>query len=108
VRGAAWLSMPDAARAASLLGCLATAGIETKRIDDDDAPNGVVIVTDIERLRRIRARDRKRPVIVVDVGGPEQTTEVIRLGADDMLLRGAPDADLVAKVKRLLRRKGRS
>jgi eukaryotic-like serine/threonine-protein kinase len=106
-QGTAWLCMPDGPRAASLLSCLGTAGIDVKRIDGDDAPAGVVIVADLDRLRRVRARDRKRAVIVVDVGGPEDTTEVIRLGADDMLLRNAPDADLVAKVKRLLRRKAR-
>jgi len=45
--------------------------------------------------------------VVVDVDGPDETTEAIRAGGSDMLLREAPDADLVAMVERLLRRRGR-
>lgn len=38
-----------------------------------------------------RASAAKRPFIVVDAAGPEQTTVAIRAGASDMLLHGAPD-----------------
>ena len=68
---------------------------------------GGVIVSGLERLRRAKGHDRKSAVVVVDVSGPAETTEAIRLGADDLLLREAPDADLVAKVTRLLKRKVR-
>jgi hypothetical protein len=46
----------------------------------------------------------KLGIIVVDVAGPAQTTAAIRAGASDMLLREAPDADLLPKLRRLLRR----
>lgn len=110
VRGGAVLWMANDARAASLLSCLGTAGIDTKIEESDDVPLavGVVIVARIDRLRSLRERDRKRPAIVTDVSGPNATAEAIRAGADDMLLREAPDADVVAKVQRLLRRKTRT
>jgi hypothetical protein len=109
VRGAAVVWMPMGERSAALLGCLGTAGIAAKLADGEDVPeaDGIVVLAGLARLRLLRERDRKRPAVVVDVAGPEETNEVIRLGADDMLLRAAPDADLVAKVKRLLRRKSR-
>ena len=94
-------------RAASLLGCLGTAGIDTKLVETEAPPTGVVIVSGLERLRRAKDHDRKSAVVVVDISGPAETTEAIRLGADDLLLREAPDADLVAKVTRLLKRKAR-
>ena len=110
VRGLAVVWMPRDARSASLLSCLGTAGLETRLVEGDDLPDasGVLVLADLARLRRVRDGDRKRPVVVVDVGGPDETTEIIRLGADDMLLREAADADLVGKVnrlQRLLRRK---
>lgn len=104
--GVAVVWLPNDARSASLASCLGTGGIAVELAFGDDIPDarGVVVLSSRERLRRLRERDRKRPIVVVDVAGPDETTEVIRLGADDMLLRDAPDADLVAKVKRLLRR----
>jgi hypothetical protein len=104
VRGMAYLWMPSGARSASLLSCLATSGIDARLAETADVPPGVIVLAGVDRLRELRATDRTRPVIVVDVGGPEETAEVIRLGADDMLLGAAPDADLVAKVRRLQRR----
>jgi serine/threonine protein kinase len=106
--GVVHLWMPNDARAASLLGCLGTAGIQARLVDDIEAPSGVVIVSGLDRLRRFRERDRKSRVVAVDIGGPDETTEAIRVGADDMLLRDAPDADLVAKIQRLFRRRPRS
>lgn len=111
VHGTAVVWMAGDERSASLLGCLGTASIACTLSTGEEVPDAigaVIVVADVDRLRRVRERDRKSPVVVVDVRGPEQTTEVIRLGADDMLLRDAPDADLVAKVKRLLRRKART
>ena len=62
----------------------------------------------VGRIRRVRAHAPTVPVVMVDVGGPDETTEVIRAGASDMLLGAAPDADLVSKLARLLRRRGRA
>jgi eukaryotic-like serine/threonine-protein kinase len=106
-RGAAIVWMPNGPRAASLLGCLGTAGIDAKLVETDAPPSGVVIVSGLDRLRRAKDHDRKTQVVVVDIGAPNDTTEAIRLGADDMLLREAPDADLVAKVTRLFKRRAR-
>jgi DNA-binding NarL/FixJ family response regulator len=58
-------------------------------------------------MKALRALAPALPVIVVDVGRPEDTTAAIRAGASDMLLRQAPDADVASKVKRLLRRRAR-
>ena len=107
-RGTALVWMANGSRAASLLSCLGTAGIDAKLVETEDPPAGVLVVSGLDRLRRAKERDRKNQVVVVDIGGPNDTTEAIRLGADDMLLREAPDADLVAKVTRLLKRKARS
>ena len=107
-RGTALVWMANGSRAASLLSCLGTAGIDAKLVETEDPPAGVLVVSGLDRLRRAKERDRKNQVVVVDIGGPNDTTEAIRLGADDMLLREAPDADLVAKVTRLLKRRARA
>lgn len=107
-RGTALVWMANGPRAASLLGCLGTAGIDAKLVETGEPPSGVLVVSGLDRLRRAKDHDRKSQVVVVDVGGPNETTEAIRLGADDLLLREAPDADLVAKVIRLLKRKARA
>lgn len=107
-RGIVDVWMPNGPRAASLSSCLGTAGIEARIVESGEPPAGSLVVTGLDRLRGLRERDRNRAVIVVDIGGPDETTEAIRLGASDMLLRGAPDADLVAKVQRVLRRRPRS
>jgi DNA-binding NarL/FixJ family response regulator len=123
----------DAARAASLRGCLATAGFPCVLGSGDDASAviagasasasaaasanaegsaRVAIVVSardgVERVRGLRAVAKGVPVVVVDVRAPDGTTEAIRAGASDMLLEGAPDADIVAKLTRLLRKKARS
>jgi serine/threonine protein kinase len=107
-RGIAFVATANDARAASILSCLGTAGIDARLAGSDPSSGGLTIVSGIEALRRFRDRDAKSAVIVVDVGGPDETTEAIRLHADDMLLASAPDADLVAKVHRVLRRRSRS
>ncbi len=112
----------DAARAASLRGCLATAGFSCVLAAGDhaeaviadanaDVADVAVVVSareGIDRVRGLRAAAKSLPVVVVDVRAPDGTTEAIRAGASDMLLEGAPDADLVAKLTRLLRRKART
>ncbi len=107
----------DGTRAAALRGCLATAGLSCVLASGDDARTviasaGVALVVSardgVERVRGLRAVAKSLPVVVVDVRPPDGTTEAIRAGASDMLLEGAPDADLVAKLTRLLRRQARS
>jgi hypothetical protein len=56
----------------------------------------------------VRALAPKLPIVVVDVSGRDETTAAIRAGASDMVLREAPDADLVPKLTRLLRRRARA
>ena len=105
-------------RAAGLRGCLATAGLrcavvggeEPRDVCAGDAGAAVVVSArdGMERVRALRALAPGRPIVVVDVRAPAETTEAIRAGASDMLLDGAPDADLVAKLTRLMRRRARS
>jgi len=104
-----WMKMGD--RSAALRGCLATVGLscslesseEPPSISDDVAV--VVSASDgMDRVRGLRKLAPKVPIVVVDVSGPDATTEAIRAGASDMLLRGAPDSDLAAKLERLLAR----
>jgi len=133
-----WIA--DAARAASVRGCLATAGFSCALADGDDAAaviananasasasagagagagaGGsasagaslavVVSARDVERVRGLRAIAPTLSIVVVDVRPPTETTEAIRAGASDMLLQGAPDADLVGKLTRLFRKQARS
>ena len=100
-------------RSGGLLGCVGTAGLDCAVVGGEELPVGAdaVIVSardGMERVRRLRESAAGLAVIVVDVGGPEETTEVIRAGASDMLLRSAPDADVIAKLSRLLRRRMRT
>lgn len=110
-----WMTRGD--RSAALRSCLATAGVSSTLAGDEDVPavkSGdmivIVIVSakdGIDRARRAAAALPRAAIVVIDVAGPEQTTEAIRAGARDMLLEAAPDADLVPKLERLLRRRGR-
>jgi DNA-binding NarL/FixJ family response regulator len=110
--------MENDERSASLRGCLGAAGLPcslwTKNETPDLPGDNLAIVlsfaspeSGLLRLRAVRALAPAVPVLVVDVGGPEDTTAAIRAGASDMLLSQSPDADLVSKVKRLLRRHAR-
>jgi eukaryotic-like serine/threonine-protein kinase len=109
-----WMSMGD--RSAALRGCLATAGLSctlwsTDEVPDVSGANVAVVVSArdaLARVRRLRELAPKLVIVVVDVDGPDETTEAIRAGASDMLLREAPDADLAKKMDRLLRRRARS
>jgi tRNA A-37 threonylcarbamoyl transferase component Bud32 len=103
-----------AERAAGLRGCLATAGLRCAVAGGEqrgDVGGDAVVVSardGMDRIRALRALAPGRPIVVVDVRAPGETTLAIRAGASDMLLDGAPDADLVAKLTRLLRRQARS
>jgi serine/threonine-protein kinase len=113
-RGNVVVWMGNDERSASLRGCLGTAGLTSSLWSGEGPPavaSGggaqVVFVISSDRMERITDLRSVAPhalVIVVGVRGPEETTASIRAGASDMLLRGAPDSDLAAKVKRLLRR----
>jgi len=106
-----WMTATD--RSAALRGCLGAAGLscsiasraELPEAHPDDRVFVVSAREGLERIARVRARRPDMLVVVVDVDGPEETTEAIRAGASDMLLREAPDADLVPKLERLLRRR---
>lgn len=102
--GSVALWMPDTSRTADLRATLGTAGIPCAVGDGAEPPAGDLVV--ISSLDRVPALG-KRPFIVVDVGGPEHTTLAIRAGASDMLLSGAPDADVIPKIQKVLRRKRR-
>jgi serine/threonine-protein kinase len=98
-------SLGESARTSGLA-CTAATTDGPPSLGDRDVV--VVSVADgIERVRQLRATNPDVPLVVVDVGSPEHTTEAIRAGASDMLLREAPDADLAGKVRRLLRRRAR-
>jgi serine/threonine protein kinase len=112
---AVWIR--DRERGAAIRGCVATAGLSCAIASGDDAPHvagnatTVVVVSardGIERVSRLQSVAPNVPVVVVDIQSPDETAEAIRAGASDMLLRGAPDADLVAKLTRLFRRQSRS
>jgi serine/threonine-protein kinase len=110
--------MDNDERSASLRGCLGAAGLssslwtkpETPELSDDNLAVVLSFASSqagLARMKALRALAPALPVIVVDVGRPEDTTAAIRAGASDMLLRQAPDADVASKVKRLLRRRAR-
>jgi serine/threonine protein kinase len=108
-----WMSMGD--RSAALRGCLATAGVSCSLASSEQPPDvsgdAAVVVSardGMGRVRVLRASAPKLLIVVVDVAGPDETTESIRAGASDMLLREAPDSDLVPKMERLLRRRARA
>ena len=109
-----WVSARE--RAAALRSCLGTAGLPCALVSSDDVPalsssedERVTVVVSardgMERVQRLRALAPKVPIVVVDIATPDETTAAIRAGAADMLLREAPDADLPAKVLRLLKRR---
>ncbi len=108
--------MPKDDRAARLLGALGASGVRCMHWSRDEAPlsakaisPSLVVLSTAHgdaktRIAALRANDAKRPVVLVDVDGPGGTTAAIRAGATDMMLREAPDADLAAKVKKILAR----
>jgi tRNA A-37 threonylcarbamoyl transferase component Bud32 len=101
--------MPNDDRSAALRGCLGTAGFACSLWTEDSLPDldsvGALVLSakDVARIGSLRAIAPKLPVIVVDVATPHETTASIRAGANDMVLRAAPDADIVQKLRRLLR-----
>lgn len=105
--------MPQNDRSAMLRSCLGTAGFTCSLWTADALPSLTAIdalilsATDLARLRSVRSLASRIPVVVVDVAGPDETTGAIRAGADDMLLRSSPDADIVPKLHRLTRRRRR-
>ena len=102
--GSVALWMPNGSRTANLQATLGTAGIPCQiAIGDEPPASDLVIISNLDRAAKLG----KRPFIVVDVAGPAQTTLAIRAGASDMLLDGAPDADVIPKIQKVLRRKRR-
>jgi len=95
--------MPPGARSAALLACLGAAKYTVELAAGDDPPMhaDVVILSDVGRVARVG----RVPAVVVDIATPDATTAAIRAGAKDMLLASAPDADLIEKVRRILRRR---
>lgn len=102
---ALWMAPSD--HAADFQGCLGVAGIACSLHASSEPPAAdVVIASARDGLDRLAALG-KRPFVVVDVNGPDETTRAIRLGAADMLLAGAPVADVVPKIQKALRKKKR-
>jgi serine/threonine-protein kinase len=98
------LWMPDGNRTANLRATLGTAGISCQVWTGPEPPAAdLVVISGLERASKLG----QRAFVVVDIGGPEQTTLAIRAGASDMLLGGAPDADVIPKIRKVLRRKRR-
>jgi serine/threonine-protein kinase len=98
------LWMPDGNRTANLRATLGTAGISCQVWNGPEPPAAdLVVISGLERASKLG----QRAFVVVDIGGPEQTTLAIRAGASDMLLGGAPDADVIPKIRKVLRRKRR-
>ncbi|MBX3233910.1 MAG: serine/threonine protein kinase [Labilithrix sp.] len=97
-----WMSASN--RSAELRGALGTAGFVVVLADGDEPPIAdVVLASAKDGFERLRALG-KRAFVLVDVGGPAETTRAIRAGAADMLLTSAPDADVVPKLQKVLRR----
>ncbi len=106
----------DEARASSIRCALAVSGV-VARVERGDAlttsilpaPSAILLLHGdgslTARLTHARTIFVGVPVLVVDVSGPEATTDVIRAGASDMILAGAPDSDLSSRLARLARRK---
>lgn len=104
----AWMDNDE--RTSKLLAAIGTSGLTCTLSPHAPTNAGVVLVSaaHLDRVRALRRADPNVVVVVIDVtGGPEGTTNAIRSGASDMLLAGAPEADLVPKLRRLLRRRGR-
>jgi eukaryotic-like serine/threonine-protein kinase len=110
-RVVAWMNNDE--RTAKLLGAIGTSGLTCTISPNASSPNlesadaVILSATQLERVGVLRAADPDMIVIVVDVVGPDGTTNAIRAGASDMLLQGASEADLVPKLKRLLKRRRR-
>lgn len=111
----AW--MPRDERTAALRGALGAVGLPVSSFDREELPaslaTGTVVIVSArhggsERVGRVRAIHGSTPVVVVDVAGIDEMSALIRGGASDIALEGAPDAELGGKVKRLVRRQSRA
>ena len=60
----------------------------------------------LEVMRRLRARDRDRPAVIIVSGRAEESDRILglRLGADDYVMKPFSPAELVARVDAVLRR----
>ena len=96
----------DKERASAVAMALAVSGMSAKV--DADAPSVVVLAhgewAGGARYEELAKKYPGVPTLVIDVAGAEGTTAVIRAGANDMMLAGAPDAELARRVARLSRR----
>ncbi len=96
----------DKERASAVKMALAVSGVSAKV--DADSPSVVVLAhgdwAGGERYDELTKKYPGVPTLVIDVAGAEGTTAVIRAGASDMMLAGAPDAELARRVARLSRR----
>jgi serine/threonine-protein kinase len=99
------LWMPSDARSAEIRAALGTAAIPCIISASEEPPAGDIVIASaragFERLTKLG----KRAFILVDVSGPDETTQAIRTGASDMLLVGTPEAELIPKIQKLLRRR---
>lgn len=114
--GTALVWIASGARAASVSAALGARGLTTAIATGDElsapTPPGTVVVVSARhdgsrQLERLRARDARVPVIAVDVASVDEASALIRAGVSDVSLEGAPDAELGAKIDRLLRRQER-
>ncbi len=116
VTGAVLAWLPSGPRASELRVALGARGLPTSIVVGDELlgafePDTVVLLSarhdGLGRLERLRARDARLPVIVVDVRGVEEASVLVRAGVSDFSLEDAPDTELAAKIQRLLRRRKR-
>jgi len=105
----------DQTRAASIRMALAVSGIvalvESGDTITPEASDGVVAVLVLHgecerhhRFAQAAAAFPSVPLVVLDVAGADATPAVIRAGASDMTLQGAPDSDLARRIARIARR----
>ncbi|MCA9591039.1 MAG: serine/threonine protein kinase [Myxococcales bacterium] len=105
----------DAERASSLGTALAMLGVTNRAkgtaVTTDDARDAdlaMLVAQADDATRRAltgRARDARPMVFVADIGDVAEVREWIRLGAVDVALAGAEDADTARRIKRLLERR---
>lgn len=107
----------NARRASDLRTALSVHGLrgepfagDTVPVPPEERPTKALVVSSQDGGAEARVKLAKQgtykalPILVVDVGGAEQTAALVRAGASDVALQSASDDEIVKKLRRILRR----
>jgi hypothetical protein len=112
------LWLPDGPRALALRDVLSVNGLSPVTHAGAEAPLDVLraapptlVVVSADSLGEERPRElrshkplARTPILVIDAPGAAEISRLIRAGASDVTLVGAPDDEVLRKIQRLLRR----